>query len=63
MNRIKTLVKGTICKSPYGDDHEIVIMNNTKHGICFKHPVKGVCGMRWDSMSDEEHSILFYSKH
>lgn len=50
-------LKSTIT-SPYGDRARCELMAQTNVGICFRHPTKGVCGMRFDSMTVKEKTIL-----
>lgn len=52
------LKKGHKVPSPYTDKKVVVIQAVTEHGVAFKHPSKGVCGMRWDSMTDRQRSIF-----
>jgi len=49
--------KGAVIPSPYHDDPlnmKVAILANTKVGISFRHPKKGLCGMRYEHMTSQE---------
>jgi hypothetical protein len=33
---------------------KILIIARTETGVMYRHPIKGICGLRWDSMTPEE---------
>lgn len=46
-------MRGDLIPDPYGGKRKVRLLANTNAGICFRHPLKGVCGMRYDSMTNE----------
>lgn len=50
--------RGDIVWSPFEDGVKVELLANTPFGISFKHPRLGHCGLRYDSMSDEQYARL-----
>jgi hypothetical protein len=59
MKKLFSAEKGDSIPDPYGQcSAGVELLARTMAGISFRHPKRGLCGMRFDSMTTEEKSRL-----